>query len=119
MIVLPLLSARGETDLALGCLAMEGGLGRAPRRFAISGLMSEAIERRRAERAETLREGADRRMPQLPPLAAPASAARIAAPATAPALRPVHGSGLAEPPADFIPRPPRGRPNLRLVHSRD
>ena len=36
MLVLPLVSARGDVDLALGCLAFEGALGRAPRRFAIS-----------------------------------------------------------------------------------
>lgn len=94
MIVLPLTGMRGETDLALGCLAMEGSLGRAPRRFAISGLMSEVVKQRHA------------------PM-----------PATQPARQLAHG--FAEQPRhfaaleDFTPRPPRGKPNLRLVHSRD
>lgn len=104
MIILPLVSLRGETDLALGCLAMEGSMGRAPRRFAISGLMSEEIERRSVLRCETPFESADRRMTHLPP---------------ATALRPVQAAGFAEHQAEFTPRPPRSRPNLRLVHSRD
>lgn len=100
MIVLPLIGMRGETDLALGCLAMEGALGRAPRRFAISGLMSEVIARRRTDH-------------------------RLSATAALPARQLTQG--LAEQPSpfaaqsrqDFTPRPPRGKPNLRLVHSRD
>lgn len=109
MIVLPLTGIRGETDLALGCLAMEGALGRAPRRFAIAGLLSEVIERRVSERRETAREAApDRRLPDLPPVQPIPSPAK----------------GFAEPPASFAPatgapRPPRGKPHLRLVYSRD
>ena len=92
MVLLPLTAARGDTDLVLGCLAMHGAIGRAPRRFAIAGVMSEKIERRGAEprRVEDqVRQGV---------------------------------SGLAEPATVFtpaFPRPPRGKPNLRLVHSRD
>ncbi len=116
MILLPLVGSKGETDLALGCLAMEGALGRAPRRFAISGLMSEALEQRPALRQEP-RVLTDRRVP-------PVDAARpVSMPAPVTALRPVQPAGFAEPPADFArdftPRPPRGKPNLRLVHSRD
>lgn len=111
MIVLPLTSLRGETDLALGCLAMEGALGRAPRRFAIAGLLSEVIERRQGERRETARDMPDRRMPILPPDLPPVQ------PIPAPA------KGFSEPAAGFAPpsapRPPRGKPNLRLVYSRD
>lgn len=103
MLLLPLTSARGETDLALGCLALEGALGRAPRRFAIAGLMSEVIDRRRTERRAAPRPVADRRQPELPPL--------MTLPEPAP--------GLSEPRAEFTPRPPRGKPNLRLVYSRD
>lgn len=109
LILLPLTGMRGETGLALGCLAMEGALGRAPRRFAITGLMSEVIERRRPERREAPREGVDRRLPDLPPLAAIHAL---------PALQ-RQSAGFAEPRADFTPRPPRAKPNLRLVHSRD
>ena len=43
MLVLPLADAAGHTTLALGCLAMAGGMGRPPRRFAIMGLMREAL----------------------------------------------------------------------------
>lgn len=103
MIVLPLVGIKGETDLALGCLAMEGALGRAPRRFSIAGLMSEVIERRQAPRREVARDTPDRRLPNLPPLQA----------------LPAPVKGLAEPAAPFTPRPPRGKPNLRLVYSRD
>ncbi len=88
MLLLPLLSSRGVSDLALGCLALDGGLGRAPRRFAIAGLLSEGIGRR---------------------FDAPAAVQHD--------LR-----SLAEAGADFapaLPRPPRGKPNLRLVSSQD
>ena len=43
MLLLPLVSTRGVTDLALGCLAVEGVTGRAPRRFAISALLNEPV----------------------------------------------------------------------------
>ncbi|MGO4908949.1 PAS domain-containing protein [Pseudorhodobacter sp. W20_MBD10_FR17] len=36
MLVMPLRDARGQTNLALGCLALKGKIGRSPRRFAIS-----------------------------------------------------------------------------------
>jgi hypothetical protein len=92
MLVLPLISSRGVSDLALGCLALEGGMGRAPRRFAIAGLLNETIERRFDGGAPT----------------APALADRVHA----------ETPGLAEPAGYFrpiAPRPPRGKPNLRLV----
>ena len=99
MLVLPLTAARGEIGLALGCLAMHGALGRAPRRFAVAGVMSEKIDRRTLDRRATERTmsynaEADRRRPEL-------------------------AEGLAEAALPFTPRPPRGKPNLRLVHSRD
>ena len=92
MLLLPLTAARGDTDLALGCLGLHGAVGRSPRRFAIAGVLSERIERRisAGRRAE--------------------DQAKAAMP------------GLAEPEAIFtqpFPRPPRGKPQLRLVHSRD
>jgi len=84
MLLLPLLSTRGVTDLALGCLALEGQIGRVPRRFAISALLGETMGQ-----------------PALP------------------AVRRAVVAGLAEAPAVFVPqqapRPPRGRPQLRLV----
>ena len=89
MLLLPLMSSRGVSDLALGCLALDGALGRAPRRFAIAGLLSEGIGR------------------------------RFDAPTPVP--HKVTLPGLAEMGGDFapaFPRPPRGKPNLRLVSSR-
>lgn len=95
LLILPLTAQRGDVALAMGCLALDGALGRAPRRFAISGLMGERIA-----------------------LAAPPGLPR-AQPAprrpTSDALPP----GLAEPAAAFTPRPSRGKPHLRLVYSRD
>lgn len=90
LMLLPLISARGPCDLALGCLATHGSAGRAPRRFAISLLTSEPLVSIEAEL-----EAASRPRPQ-----------------QAPHLVPM---GLAEAPADFIPAPPRGKPFLRLV----
>ncbi len=43
MLVLPLKDAQGQTTLALGCLAMTGAFGRAPRRFAMMGGVREPI----------------------------------------------------------------------------
>ena len=95
LLVLPLRNARGQTDLALGCLALNGALGRAPRRFAIAGVVNEQIARRDEDRRQIPRAALDRHEPV---------------------------PGLAEVTASYIPaipRPPRAKPNLRLVHSRD
>lgn len=93
LILLPLISARGPCDLALGCLATHGTAGRAPRRFAISQLTSEPLVSIEAEL-----QAASRPRPQ-----------------QAPRLVPM---GLSEAAADFAPAPkspPRGKPFLRLV----
>jgi hypothetical protein len=90
MLILPLTAQRGDIGLALGCLALHGALGRAPRRFAISGVMGERL---------------------------PSQAATLAV-RPAPRVQPA-APGLAEPAASFAPRPPRTRGHLRLVHSRD
>ena len=101
MVLLPLTGTRGVVDLALGCIAIQGAMGRAPRRFAISGIMAERIERRSTERRNVRREEDDRREPvPVAPMAGMAEMAMTFAPA-------------------FPPRSPRGKPNLRLVHSRD
>ena len=101
MLLLPLLGNRGASDLALGCLAIHGAMGRAPRRFVISGIMAEKIERRPTQRRDVVRADDDLRGPvpvaPMPGLAEMANTYTPAAP----------------------PRPPRGKPNLRLVHSRD
>lgn len=83
MIVLPVSGSKAEPGLALGCLDTDGGLGRAPRRFAITGLVREPIR------------------PE------------------APAPRPEIAHEFAEPAAVFAPRPPRGKPMLRLVTSNE
>ena len=95
LILLPLISARGPCDLALGCLATHGVIGRAPRRFAISQLASEPLVSMQAEL-----EAASRPRPQQVP--------RLVL------------IGLAEAAADFdhaarMQPPPRGKPQLRLV----
>lgn len=97
MLILPVTGHAGEPNLALGCLETHGSIGRSPRRFAISGLVREPLVPGRA-RPDALAPGAS--LPE-PPLA------------TSPV------PGLAETQAPFQPAPPRGRPNLRLVHSRD
>ncbi len=43
MIVLPMLNPAGSSDLAIGCIEIQGEIGRAPRRFAIPGTRHEAI----------------------------------------------------------------------------
>ncbi len=101
MLLLPLTGMRGTVDLALGCLAIHGAMGRAPRRFAISGIMAAKIERRLSDSRTVGRDEDDRREPI--PLAPMPGMAEMALTFT-PAQR---------------PRPPRGKPNLRLVHSRD
>ena len=108
LLVLPLTAARGDVGLALGCLAMHGALGRAPRRFAIAGVMSERFEqpltgRRLAGRTAPELSPPDRRQPD----AASGGLAEASGNFTPPAFEPA------------VPRPQRGRPNLRLVHSRD
>ena len=98
MLLLPLNNARGTVDLALGCLAIHGAMGRTPRRFAISAIVGEKIQSRSADPRLAVRTAPERREP-------------VAVP------------GMAEMASTFTPafppRPPRGKPNLRLVHSRD
>jgi hypothetical protein len=43
LMLLPVTGSKGEPDLALGCLATDGSIGRVPRRFAISGLVREPL----------------------------------------------------------------------------
>lgn len=95
LLMLPLRRADGSAGLALGCLAIDGQIGRAPRRFFITRRLIEALGP--AQRRD---------------LAAAESAAESMAVDKAP--------GLAEAPAVFAGRPPclppvRGRPHLRLV----
>jgi hypothetical protein len=43
MLVMPLRDASGQTNLALGCMALKGKIGRSPRRFAISDTSISAL----------------------------------------------------------------------------
>lgn len=43
LLLLPLLSNNGSRDLVLGCMATEGEIGRAPRRFAIARTIEERL----------------------------------------------------------------------------
>lgn len=83
MLLLPLIGSSGEPNLALGCLATHGVLGRSPRRFAISGLTHMQVDR-----------------------------AKLQSPVE-------KVTGFADPQADFAPRPPRGKPVLRIVSQND
>ena len=67
LILLPLISARGPCDLALGCLATHGTTGRAPRRFAISHLASEPLVSIAAE-LEAARRPPPQQAPRLVPM---------------------------------------------------
>jgi len=102
MILLPLVSTRGLTDLALGCLAVEGPCGRAPRRFVISALHSEILLVARQS------------FPQSGPHA------MISGFATSKSRFVQPQAEFSEAQAEFTPlRPPRGKPQLRLVKSGD
>jgi hypothetical protein len=95
LLLLPLRSAAGGRDLVLGCLATDGDLGRAPRRFAIARVVAERLEVPQATMPP--------QMPTvLPPDLAPTPAFAVSA---------------AQAPAPQSQRPIAGRPYLRLVHS--
>lgn len=115
MVLLPLVSTRGLTDLALGCLALEGDIGRVPRRFTIASVVSETLVVARAARPQPEPQTGrppTQRSPEPP----------HPDPRQTDAPQPV--AGFAEPRPAFTPapqpqRPPRGKPQLRLVKSDD
>lgn len=88
LLMLPLLRSDGGAGMALGCLALVGATGRAPRRFAIARRRLTPVDGRRA----------------LAPATGPAAGVSTA---ESPA------PGLAEPKAPFVARVP----HLRLVKS--
>ncbi len=103
MLLLPLLNTRGQSDLALGYLALHGQIGRAPRRFAIAGMVSEPlILQAQIPQARDLAKPPVRTKPRLVLL------------------------GMAESDPGFSPAPfrmqsappPRGRPQLRVIQGR-
>ena len=101
ILVLPLSDAQGQTTLALGCLAMSGALGRAPRRFAMTGLLREPI---------SIGAGAIAALADTPE-----SSATFTPLPSLPKTRLLHlAEGL-----HFAKGSRRTKPYLRLVHSRD
>jgi hypothetical protein len=103
MVLLPLKGTADEADLVLGCLACDGQIGRAPRRFVIARALESLIE-----------DAAPRRMH----LDMPAIATKTAfAPRPAPKLV----AEFAEPAAPtFVSAlPSKERPYLRLVRLED
>jgi hypothetical protein len=54
--LLPLLGDHGKPDLVLGCVALEGGIGRTPRRFHIAHALTDqlAVAAQQREFAEQL-----------------------------------------------------------------
>ena len=101
LLLLPLQGAAGEADLILGCLAKDGQIGRAPRRFVIARALESTI---------------DAPTQKLMPLAiADAGTRTSVAPRPAPKLV----AELAEPaaPKYVATKPPAERPYLRLVRA--
>ena len=118
LVLLPLLSDLGDATRALGCVAGDATARGAPRRFEIThaarrDLLTEAGERPAATvrpvpraRPAGLRAGRLRPVPPSVPPIAPRPGALAAAP------------GFAEPGGPSL-RPPRGKPNLRIVRDGD
>ncbi len=51
LLLLPLKGAGGEADLILGCLACDGQIGRAPRRFVIARALQQVVQTQNDRRA--------------------------------------------------------------------
>lgn len=99
LLVMPLKSDLGDVSRALGCLVAEGQIGRAPRRFAITGAEVSAVipgapPRARSHRPDAAPSADTAKAPAPGPIPAPGPArpaviARTAA--TAPPVRPPGG----------------------------
>ncbi|MEM9708045.1 MAG: PAS domain-containing protein [Pseudomonadota bacterium] len=100
MVILPLRSDGGEITRALGCVVMEGQIGRQPRRLMIRDVEHKTL------------------------IGYGESGSSAPSPAT---TEDQASTGFAEPEAPYAPRPRSGsrprlsseRPHLRLIHSRD
>ena len=103
MILLPVSGDDGVCDRALGCLVTEGDIGRGPRRFAII-----------RQRTETVLPRA--RAPLSEPAPRPAFAEDARAFSPPAPLAPAPG-GAAPVTLGPPPRPPRGKPQLRIVRN--
>ena len=96
MILLPVGGDDDLCDRALGCLVTEGDIGRGPRRFAITRQRTEPVRPRPPS-------------PEARPAPAFAEEPRVFTP-------PVPPGPQTDAPA---PRPPRGKPRLRIVRNDD
>ncbi|MEM8631583.1 MAG: PAS domain-containing protein [Pseudomonadota bacterium] len=92
MVLLPLRSDLGDISRVLGCLVTDAKTGRAPRRFRVQNV----------------------RLRELGPFRTPQPNARSESPSGEP-----KAAGLSEPDEPYRAEPPRPRPVLRLVHSRE
>lgn len=98
MILLPVGGDDDLCDRALGCLVTEGDVGRGPRRFAITRQRTETVLPRAPMQASRQAPSFAEDARAFTPPAPPAPATQAAAPA---------------------PRPPRGKPQLRIVRNDD
>jgi hypothetical protein len=101
MLVLPLAGETGSIGMALGCLATAGGVGRAPRRFAIARRVVTPLEPPRPEPVRLPEPGFAE--PPAPPPGTPTGRPTGAPPGMPP--------GMPQP----APRAQPGRGHLRLV----
>ena len=103
LILLPIKGTAGEADLILGCLACDGQIGRAPRRFVIARTLEHALDAQSTTRIHSN--------------LAPSATKTAFAPRPAPKLV----AALAEPaaPAFVAAAPVKERPYLRLVQLED
>jgi hypothetical protein len=98
MLLCPLKSDLGDPSRVLGCLQTDGPIGRAPRRFDVTGMAERTLGSLDMAAPETTDAPPEpsRRRPGLPVDAGV--------------------PGMAEPPSEYLGRP-RGKPKLRLVKS--
>jgi len=95
MLLLPVRDAQGQTSMALGCLALAGSMGRAPRRFAVTRTLCAAISPLAASQSTKTAAQSD--------LADPSAVLPLPALGKIVKIRPTH----------------RAASHLRLVYSRD
>lgn len=118
MLILPMCGQSGATDRALACLVTEGSLGRAPRRFEITGALRRAVPGLGAAPTPTPGKAAVPKVTPAPQDALPGLAEAPAPFAPAPASQ---GSGGPQPEARGAsgagPEAPSARkaPHLRLI----
>ena len=113
MILLPVADDDGICNRALGCLVTEGEIGRGPRRFAIIRQRTEPV-RLRAPAPQQNDTGLRAAFAEAPRAFTPHAIDKV--PVTAPAIVP---PPVKAPAPVAQQRPPRGRPQLRIVRNDD